>query len=115
MATKRRIKGSKRRRLEEALNYLEKNGAYMKYDEYLAKGYPIGSGVVEEAFRNLGKDRFELRGMSWTREGAQAMLRLRAISINGEWDDFQEYRRGKLPHDLYPNRQRFVENWPLAA
>jgi len=65
--------------------------------------------------RPLEKNRSELTGMSRTREGALAMLRLRAISINGEWDDFQEYRREKVTPDLYPNRQRSVENRPLAA
>ena len=115
MATKRGIRGAKRKRLEGALKYLEKNKEYMKYDEYLAKGYPIGSGVVEGACRNLVKDRFELTGMSWTREGAQAMLRMRAISINGDWKEFQGFRREKVLRNLHPHRERFVENWPLAA
>ena len=46
----------------------------MKYDEYLAAGYPIGSGVVEGACRHLVKDRMERAGMRWHPDGAQAML-----------------------------------------
>jgi hypothetical protein len=51
----------------------------MRYDEYLAAGYPIGSGVAEGACRHLVKDRMEQTGMHWTINGAQAMLSLRAI------------------------------------
>ena len=42
----------------------------MKYDEYLAAGYPIGSGVVEGACRHLVKDRMEQTGMRWRIAGA---------------------------------------------
>jgi hypothetical protein len=57
----------------------------MRYDEYLAAGYPIGSGVAEGACRHLVKDRLEGTGMRWTVEGAQATLGLRAIHLNGDW------------------------------
>ena len=56
----------------------------MKYDEYLAAGYPIGSGVVEGACRHLVKDRMEQTGMRWRIEGAQAILNLRAIYVNDD-------------------------------
>lgn len=61
---------------------------HMYYDEYLAAGYPVGSGVVEGACRHLVKDRLELTGMRWEREGAQSMLHLRAIYLNREWNQF---------------------------
>ena len=32
---------------KEAADYFERNRDRMKYDEYLANGYPIGIGVVE--------------------------------------------------------------------
>ncbi len=64
----------------------------MRYDEYLAAGYPIGSGVVEGACRHLVKDRLEQTGMRWTVNGAQAMLHLRAIYLNGQWNAFVNYR-----------------------
>jgi hypothetical protein len=40
----------------------------MRYDEYLAKGWPITSGPVEGACKNLIKDRMERSGMRWTEE-----------------------------------------------
>lgn len=63
----------------------------MKYDEYLAKGYPIGSGVVEGSCRSFVKDRMELAGMRWSEIGAEAMLELRSIKVNGRWDEFWSY------------------------
>ena len=74
----------------------------MCYDEYLAAGYPIGSGVAEGACRHLVKDRMERTGMRWRVPGAQAMLDLRAVYINGDWDAFQKYRIKDERRKLYP-------------
>jgi hypothetical protein len=85
------LKGEKLKRLNAAITYYENNREHMKYDEYLAAGYPIGSGVAEGACRHLVKDRMEGTGMRWTVPGAQAMLHLRAVYLNGRWDEFIEY------------------------
>ena len=74
----------------------------MKYDEYLEQGYPIGSGVVEGACRNLVKDRMERSGMRWTLEGAQAMLGLRSIHSSGLWEEFMQFRIRRESQRLYP-------------
>ena len=63
----------------------------MRYDAYLAAGYPIGSGVAEGACRHLVKDRMERTGMRWTVEGAQAILDLRSTYLNGDWTRFWTY------------------------
>jgi hypothetical protein len=84
------LKGEKLRRINAAIAYYENNREHMKYDEYLAAGYPIGSGVAEGACRHLVKDRMEGTGMRWTVPGAQAMLHLRAVYLNGRWDEFIE-------------------------
>lgn len=90
----------KRRDFEAAIRYMESNRAYMAYDVYLANGYPIGSGVVEGACKHLVKDRMECTGMRWSKEGAQATLDLRAVSINGDWTAFWRFhttaQRGRL-------------------
>ena len=86
MATKHKLKGSRARQLSAVIGYLERNRRFMHYDQYLASGYPIGSGVAEGACRHLVKDRMELTGMRWCIPGAQAMLDLRAVYINGDWD-----------------------------
>jgi hypothetical protein len=73
----------------------------MRYEICLKKGYPIGSGVIEGACRNLINDRLELTGMSWTIKGAESVMRLRAVHINKDWDEFWNYRRKSERHRLY--------------
>jgi hypothetical protein len=101
MMTKRDLKGTRRKTIVEVTGYFQRNRARMKYDEYLANGYPIGSGVVEGACRHLVKDRLERTGMRWRPEGAQAMLDLRATYLNGEWDPFWAYHIEKEDERLY--------------
>jgi len=104
MATKRGLAPASQRKVETICQYFEENGARMKYDEFLARGYPIASGVIEGACRHFVKDRMERAGMSWTKTGAQAMLNLRATYLNGDWDAFQEFRIARETERLYPHR-----------
>lgn len=87
--------------LKKVMNYLRNNREYMHYQDYLAKGYPIGTGVIEGACRHLVKDRFERAGMRWSKLGAQVMLNLRAVYLNGHWDDFQRFRRQRAHQQRY--------------
>lgn len=96
-----RLTGSRVKTLRETITYFENNKQYMKYDEYLAAGYPIGTGVAEGACRHFVKDRMELSGMRWEIEGAQAMLSLRAFYLNDQWDDFVEHRIQTEQEELY--------------
>jgi hypothetical protein len=106
MATKRGLSKHKREKAQQYLNYFAQRCEYMKYDEYLAAGYPIGSGVVEGACRHLVKDRMEQTGMRWRIAGAQAVLSLRAIYINDDWDTFHADRIQAEQRKLYPYRRR---------
>jgi hypothetical protein len=101
MLDEAKLHGGKAKTVRETITYFENNKQYMKYDEYLANGYPIGTGVVEGACRHFVKDRMELAGMRWEIEGAQAMLSLRAIYLNDQWDDFVEYRIHTEQDNLY--------------
>jgi len=100
-ATQRGLKGPKRKTVQDAAAYFEKNRDRMRYDAYLAAGYPIGSGVVEGACRHLVKDRMERTGMRWLPSGAQAMLDLRATYLNGEWDAFWIFHVAQEDERLY--------------
>ena len=102
MATKRRLSKRRGEKVEQYLNYFTQRCEQMKYDEYLAAGYPIGSGVVEGACRHLVKDRMEQSGMRWRIVGAQAVLSLRAIYLNGDWDAFHAARVQAEQRKLYP-------------
>jgi hypothetical protein len=98
------VRGQKRRTITACIRYYENNRDHMRYDEYLAAGYPIGSGVAEGACRHLVKDRMEQTGMRWTANGAQAMLHLRAIYLNGDWKSYQDYRIQTEQETLYGQR-----------
>jgi hypothetical protein len=104
MGTKQGLTGSKKKTLAQTCAYLEKNRGRMRYDEYLAAGYPIASGVIEGACRHLVKDRMERAGMHWTPAGAQAMLDVRSIQVDGDWDGYQTYRIDRERRTLYPHR-----------
>jgi hypothetical protein len=105
MGTKHKLTGSKKKALGKICTYLEANRGRMRYDEYLAKGYPIASGAIEGACRHLVKDRMERAGMHWTPEGAQAMLDVRSTYVNGDWEEYQAYRIARETARLYPHRQ----------
>lgn len=96
-----KLSGQRRQVVRSALEYLGNNKAHMRYDEYLAAGYPIGSGVAEGACRHLVKDRMEQTGMRWTVEGAQAMLHVRALYLNDQWEEFHEHRVEREQARLY--------------
>jgi hypothetical protein len=87
--------------LTKVMNYLRNNRDFMHYQQYLALGYPIGTGVIEGACRHLVKDRFEQAGMRWSKTGAQVMLDLRAVYLNDDWDDFQRFRRQQAHQQRY--------------
>jgi hypothetical protein len=105
MATKHHLRGAKLKQLQSAIGYLHNNRRFMHYDEYLAAGYPIGSGVAEGACRHLVKDRMERTGMRWRVPSAQAMLDLRAVHASDTWEEFQQYRRDAESRRLYPYKE----------
>jgi len=81
--------------------YYRRNQPYMQYDVYLGQGWPIGTGVVEGACGHLVKDRMEQAGMRWKEEGAQAVLDLRAVRLNEDWDAYWQYHRQQQHQRLY--------------
>ncbi len=92
---------TQRKVVQKTIGYYQRNQAYMRYDVYLAQGWPIGTGVVEGACGHLVKDRMEQAGMRWTKEGAQAVLDLRAVRLNGDWDAYWQYHRQQQHQRLY--------------
>lgn len=103
MLSKKKHPSIIRYELEKVIGYMERNREHMRYDICLELGYPIGSGAVEGACRNLINDRMELTGMKWSRNGAEATIRLRSVDINGDWEDFWEFYRKKERNRLYPS------------
>jgi hypothetical protein len=104
MATKRRLKRKGREEIATVCGYFEKHAHRMRYDEYLAAGYPIATGVIEGACRHLVKDRMERSGMRWRLAGAQPMLHVRAVYQSSYWDQFHENRICREQRQLHPHR-----------
>ena len=92
---------SQRKALERTIGYYRRNQPFMHYNHYLAQGWPIGTGVVEGACGHLVKDRLEKAGMRWTVEGAQAILDLRAVRLNGDWEAYWHFHRQQQHQRLY--------------
>ena len=78
----------------------------MKYDEYLRLGLPIASGSVEGACKNIVNDRMERSGMRWALDTPDAtsepMLRLRAIYLSGDFDEYWAFHVRCEQLRLYP-------------
>ena len=106
--TKRGLFGTKRKTLRGVADYLYRNRARMRYDEYLAKGWPIASGPVEGACKNLIKDRMERSGMRWTEEMAEAIVKLRAIYLSGDFDRYWFFHIAREQQRLHPRHWSVV-------
>ena len=100
--TKRRLSGAKRKTLEGVADYCYRNRSRMRYNEYLANGWPIASGPVEGACKNLIKDRMERSGMRWTEPMAEAIVQLRAVYLSGDFDRYWQFHIEQDQRRLYP-------------
>jgi hypothetical protein len=98
-ATLRGLVSAERNPVDVCANYLLIYAPYLKYNRYLAQGFPIATGVIEGACRHLVKDRMELTGARWSLAGAEAVLRLRALRSSHDFEEYwtfheaQEYER----------------------
>jgi hypothetical protein len=79
-------------RLESLIRYYANNAHRMCYDEYLRAGYGIGSGAVESAHKQLVQARMRQAGMRWSEVGAQRLLALRVMLLNGDWTQVDHLR-----------------------
>ena len=73
--------------VKQAIAYLWKNRCRMNYAAYRKAGLPISSGTVESAAKTLVQQRMKQAGMRWSRDGAQAMLALRARLLSNRWHE----------------------------
>ncbi len=76
---------------DHCADYLCKYRHYIRYGEAIADGLPIATGVVEGACRYLVRDRMDKTGARWSVEGAEAVLQLRALRANGDFDAYWEH------------------------
>ena len=79
---------SKKEKIQKAITYFTNHQHKMDYKTYIEKGYPVSSALVESNCKHLVKDRMELSGMRWSSKGAQNMMDMRAVKLNGDLPDF---------------------------
>jgi hypothetical protein len=95
------LTATQREVVRRTVGYYRRNAPFMRYADYLAWGWPIGTGVVEGACGHLVKDRMEQAGMRWTTAGAHAVLDLRAVRLTGDWDAYWQFHRHAQQERLY--------------
>ena len=123
MATVRGLSAKDRKPVDTAARYLLKRKGMMRYNEMLALGAPIATGIIEGACRHLINDRMDLTGARWRLPSAEAVLRLRSILSSGDFDDYwrfheetearrnhaSRYADGQVPPVMMPTRRAHLK------
>jgi len=92
-ATMRKLDEKQRKGADACVKYLKNKKELMHYDQYLAAGTPIATGVIEGACRHLVNDRLGITGARWGLAGAEAVLKLRALRSSGDFDAYWDFHR----------------------
>jgi hypothetical protein len=80
----------------QAYGYYVNNRERMRYLEFRAQGYRIGSGTVESACKQIGTQRLKVAGARWSEEGARQTAKARAALLSGQWNQVSA-RFGAVP------------------
>jgi len=89
----KKVSKSKFLAIQKVIIYFTNHLQYMQYDQYLKKGYPIASGVVESACSQVVANRCELPGARWSINGAEAILKIRSVTSSNLWDKYWDYTK----------------------
>jgi len=106
----------KKQTLKDIANYMARRVDMMNYDVLERADLELGSGMVEGAVRYVVAQRFDEGGMRWIRERAEALLQLRCIEINDDWEAFCEFAHKKIKRKQRCSRraQRLLNDVPEA-
>lgn len=109
----------RRKRIKDVLSYFAEHRPRMRYAELRRDDLDIGSGAIEGAVRNLVRVRLDGPGMRWGRDRAEAVLHLRCIHLNGQWDEFTTHLTTRhlalAPQPLPARTHDAKPNLPKAA
>lgn len=101
--------------LAKQLAYLEKREPQMQYPDFLAAGWPIGSGIVESANKLVVEDRLKGAGMHWADTHVNPMLALRNAVCNDRWDEVWTLIEGDQRRQVAVRRLERQQRRHLAA
>jgi hypothetical protein len=103
-ATNASLDPARRKPADEAANYLTNKAPYLDYPTALNEGWPIATGIIEGACRHLVKDRMDITGARWGLAGAEAILKLRALKANGDFETYWNYHLTQERHHVHEAR-----------
>jgi hypothetical protein len=103
-----------RQNADRCADYLLAKRDYLNYNQALAQGWPIATGVIEGACRHLVKDRLDLTGSRWGLQGAEAILKLRALRSNGDFNEYWQFHLQQERRRVHESRYA-DERIPKAA
>jgi hypothetical protein len=103
--------------VDRAVTYLTNNHKHMRYDKALEKGWPIATGMIEGACRFVIEDRFGITGARWSPDGAETILKIRAVVVNGDLGDYMRYYKNRYREEHHLSRYdpATIEGLNLAA
>jgi len=100
---------------DKTLGYLEKRQEQIRYADFLAQGYPIGSGAMESANKLVVEARLKGSGMHWQREKVNPMLALRNIACNDRWEEAWPQITAELRRQAQTRTQQRHALRPIAS
>jgi hypothetical protein len=106
------LRFDQRKAADACAGYLTNKRPYLGYAHALQQGWPIATGVIEGACRHLVKDRMDITGARWSLEGAEAILRLRALANNGDFDAYWTHHLAQEQQRVH--RARYHHSHDLA-
>ncbi len=113
-ATNLGLEPKDRKSADACARYLLAKAPHLDYPKALANGWPVGTGVIEGAVRYLVKDRMAVTGARWSVKGAEAVLKLRAIRKNGDWERYFSFHLAQERKRVHEGRY-FNNVIPVAA
>jgi hypothetical protein len=106
---------ARRKALAKLIGYLRPRLKMMRYGEWMEKDLVIASGQVEGAVRYLVGERFDCAGMRWIQGKAEALLHLRCIELNGDWQTFATWFQRGIQIRLHKDgRRKILTDQPLT-
>ncbi|MFF0747448.1 ISKra4 family transposase [Streptomyces sp. NPDC004111] len=96
------LSAEQRRGADTCVRYLRTKNEFLRYDQALEAGWPIATGIIEGAARHLIADRLDISGARWGLDGAEAVLKLRAVAANHDLGPYWKYHLAEEHRRLYP-------------
>jgi|SRR5215211_79764 len=86
--------------------YLTTKLPFLDYPKALTQGWPIATGIIEGACRHIVKDRMDITGARWGLAGAEAILKLRALTASGDFDTYWRYHLRREHERIHHTKYR---------